>query len=119
MKLFTILELSELAFQDRWWKEMHGRASSSFSGMREAGKMARGRGFVRLHPTIALFDAAYFKLFKCSIKMIRCDYPGLLRPDVYSPSQQPAASHLNSYLATGDNKGNIPASLLCLRDPYF
>ena len=32
---------------------------------------------IRLYPTIARFDAAYFTLFKCNLKMIRYDYPRL------------------------------------------
>ena len=32
---------------------------------------------VRLYPTIARFDAAYYTLFKCNLKMIRYDYPKL------------------------------------------
>ena len=32
---------------------------------------------IRLFPTIARFDAAYFRLFKCILKMIRHDYPKL------------------------------------------
>lgn len=30
---------------------------------------------IRLYPTIARFDAAYFTLFKCNLKMIRYEYP--------------------------------------------
>lgn len=32
---------------------------------------------IRLYPTMARFDAAYFTLFKCNLKMIRHDYPKL------------------------------------------
>ena len=32
---------------------------------------------IRLYPTLIRFDAAYFTLFKCNIKMIRHDYPRL------------------------------------------
>lgn len=32
---------------------------------------------IRLYPTLARFDAAYFTLFKCNLKMIRYDYPRL------------------------------------------
>lgn len=32
---------------------------------------------IRLYPTIARFDVAYFTLFKCNVKMIRYDYPRL------------------------------------------
>jgi putative glutathione S-transferase len=32
---------------------------------------------IRLYPTIARFDAAYFTLFKCNLEMIRYDYPSL------------------------------------------
>ena len=32
---------------------------------------------IRLYPTLARFDAAYFTLFKCNLKMIRHDYPCL------------------------------------------
>ena len=32
---------------------------------------------IRLYPTIARFDVAYFTLFKCNLKMVRHDYPYL------------------------------------------
>lgn len=32
---------------------------------------------IRLYPTLARFDVAYFTLFKCNLKMIRHDYPRL------------------------------------------
>ncbi|KAK9453584.1 glutathione S-transferase [Dipodascopsis uninucleata] len=32
---------------------------------------------IRLYPTIARFDVAYFTLFRCNIRMIRYEYPNL------------------------------------------
>lgn len=32
---------------------------------------------IRLYPTLARFDVAYYTLFKCNLKMIRYDYPRL------------------------------------------
>lgn len=32
---------------------------------------------IRLYPSIIRFDAAYFTLFKCNLKMVRYDYPHL------------------------------------------
>jgi putative glutathione S-transferase len=34
---------------------------------------------IRLYPTIARFDVAYYLIFKCNLKMIRHDYPHLDR----------------------------------------
>lgn len=34
---------------------------------------------VRLYPTVVRFDIAYYTLFKCNLKMIRHDYPGIQR----------------------------------------
>lgn len=34
---------------------------------------------IRLYPTIARFDVAYFTIFKCNLKMIRHDFPNIDR----------------------------------------